>query len=185
MNNQSNRHIIETANLQLIPGEATHFEAILGNKKELEPMLNVTVPDNWPTFPESMPHGYQILKSDPASQSWGFYLFIHSADRVLIGEGGFKGKPDGEGVVEIGYALVPEYRLRGLATEAARGLTDYAFSRPEVAIVQAHTLCDGTASINVLKKLGMKFIASVHDPEDGEVLRWRVERKDYNNKLMP
>jgi RimJ/RimL family protein N-acetyltransferase len=98
---------------------------------------------------------------------------------VLIGEGGFKGKPEEEGVVEIGYALVPEYRRRGFATEAARGLTDYAFSHPEVKIVQAHTLTDGTASINVLKKLGMKFISTAHDPDEGEVLRWRTERKDY------
>jgi ribosomal-protein-alanine N-acetyltransferase len=179
MDNQSNRHVIETTNLQLIPAEAAHFEAILGNKKELEQMMNVRVPDNWPTFPESMPHGYEMLKSDPASHRWGFYLFVNSADRVLIGEGGFKGKPDGEGLVEIGYALVPEYRLRGLATEAARGLTRYAFSHPEVAIVQAHTLCDGTASINVLKKLGMKFIGTAQDPDEGEVLCWRLERKDY------
>jgi RimJ/RimL family protein N-acetyltransferase len=182
MNNQSNGHIIETANLQLIPAEAAHFEAILQNKKELEPMLSVTVPDSWPTFPESMPHGYEILKSDPASRNWGFYLFIHTADRVLIGEGGFKGKPDEEGVVEIGYALVPEYRLRGFATEAARGLTDYAFSHPEVTIVQAHTLTDGTASINVLKKLGMKFTGTAQDPDEGEVLCWRLERADECNQ---
>jgi ribosomal-protein-alanine N-acetyltransferase len=179
MNNQASRHIIETANLQLIPAESTHFEAILGNKKALEPMLQVTVPDNWPTFPESMPHGYEILKADATAANWGFHLFVHTVDRVLIGEGGFKGKPDREGVVEIGYALVPEYRLRGFATEAARGLADYAFSHLEVTVVQAHTLFDGTASINVLKKLGMKFIANVHDLEDGEVMRWRMERKDY------
>jgi len=179
MNNQPNNQIIETLNLQLIPCDATHFEAILRNKKELEPMLNVTVPDKWPTFPESMPHGYEILKSDPASFNWGFHFFVHAGERVLIGEGGFKGKPDEEGVVEIGYALVPEYRQRGFATEAARGLTDYAFSHPEVAIVQAHTLIDGSASINVLKKLGMKFIGSAQDPDEGEVWCWRVERKDY------
>jgi RimJ/RimL family protein N-acetyltransferase len=179
MNNQPNNQMIETLNLQLTPCDATHFEALLRNKKELEPMLNVTVPDSWPTFPESMPHGYEILKSDPASLNWGFHFFIHTIDRVLIGEGGFKGKPDEEGVVEIGYALVPEYRQRGFATEAARGLTDYAFSHPEVTSVQAHTLTDGTASINVLKKLGMKFVGSAQDPDEGEVLRWRVERNDY------
>jgi RimJ/RimL family protein N-acetyltransferase len=179
MHNESIKQMIETANLQLIACDAMHFDAILRNTKELEPMLNVTVPDNWPTFPESMPHGYEILKSDPASLNWGFYFFIHTGDRVLIGEGGFKGKPDEEGVVEIGYALVPEYRQRGFATEAARGLTDYAFSHPEVTIVQAHTLTDGNPSINVLKKLGMKFISTAEDPDEGEVLRWRVERKDY------
>lgn len=177
MSNQSNKHSIVTARLQLVPCEAIHYEAILRDKKELEPLLSVSVPDSWPTFPESIPHGYETLKRDPSALNWGFYLFIHTADRTLVGEGGFKGRPDNEGIVEIGYALVPEYRQRGLATEAARGLTAYAFSHPEVNIVQAHTLPTGDASINVLKKLGMKFVGAFNDPEDGEVLRWRVERQ--------
>ena len=179
MDNQPHKHIIETASLQLIACEAIHFEVILRNKKELEPLLGVSIPDSWPTFPESMPHGYEILKRDPVSSNWGFYLFTHAKDKMLVGEGGFKGKPDEAGVVEIGYAIVPEYRRRGLATEAAHGLTAYAFSHPEVNIVQAHTLLNGTPSINVLKKLGMKFISTAHDPDEGEVLQWRVERKDY------
>jgi RimJ/RimL family protein N-acetyltransferase len=84
-------------------------------------------------------------------------------------------------VIEIGYAIIPEYRRRGLATEAARGLTRYAFSHPEVNLVQAHTLPDGRASINVLKKLGMKFMGAViDDPEDGEVFLWRVKRNEYS-----
>lgn len=180
MNNQPNMQIIETANLQLIPCELAHVEAIMRDKKELEAMLNIRVPDNWLQFPESMQHVYQHLKSDSSALEWGFRLFVHAKDGVLIGEGGFKGKSDEEGVVEIGYALVPEYRRRGLASEAARGLADYAFSHPDVNIVQAHTLKDGTASINVLKRLGMKFVGTADDPDEGEVLRWRVERKDYS-----
>jgi RimJ/RimL family protein N-acetyltransferase len=180
MNNQPEARIIETANLQLIPCELAHVEAIMRDKKELEGMLGVKVPDNWLQFPESMPHVYQHLKSDSSALEWGFRLFVHAKDGVLIGEGGFKGKPDEEGVVEIGYALVPEYRRRGLASEAARGLADYAFSHAEVNIVQAHTLKDGTASINVLKRLGMTFVGTAEDPDEGEVLRWRVERKDYS-----
>jgi ribosomal-protein-alanine N-acetyltransferase len=176
--------MIETENLQLVPCQLEHLEAILRDKKELEPMLNVKVPDTWPEFPESIPHLYELFKSESASAAsssfdWGFYLFVHKKDRVLVGEGGYKGTPDREGMVEIGYAIVPEYRRRGLAFEAARGLATHAFSHAEVRVVQAHTLPTGDASIGVLKKLGMKFVGSFQEPEDGEVLRWRVERKDY------
>ena len=179
MNNEPKEQIIETVNLHLIPCRLEHVEAIMRDKKELAEMLHVTVPDDWLTFPESMQYVYEHLKADPSALNWGFRLFVHARDRVLIGEGGFKGRPDAEGVVEIGYALVPEYRGRGLAVEAARGLASYAFSHMEVKIVQAHTLKDGTASINVLKKLGMKLVGTANDPDEGEVLRWRVERKDY------
>jgi RimJ/RimL family protein N-acetyltransferase len=179
MNNQTDKRIIETTNLQLIPCELAHIEAIMRDKKELERMLSVTVPDNWPEFPESIPHVYELLKSDPSSPEWGYYLFIHAKERALIGEGGYKGKPDEEGMVEIGYAIVPEYRQRGFASEAARGLVGHAFSHPEVNVVQAHTLLDGTASINVLRKLGMKSAGTTNDPDEGEVSRWMMERKDY------
>jgi [ribosomal protein S5]-alanine N-acetyltransferase len=172
--------MIETANLQLVPCELSHIEVIMRDKKELGPILNIAIPDAWPEFPESIPHVYQALKADPSSPEWGYHIFIHTRDRMLVGEGGFKGKPDEEGMVEIGYAIIPEYRRRGLAFEAARALTRHAFSHPEVNVVQAHTLPDGTASIGVLKKLGMKFVSTVQDPEDGEVLRWRIERKDHS-----
>lgn len=180
MNNESKMPIIETTHLHLIPCQLAHLEAVMRDKQELEQMLNITVPDNWPTFPGSLQPIYQYLTENPSPPDWGFHLFVHAQDRVLIGEGGFKGKPNAEGVVEIGYAIIPEYRRRGLASEAARGLADYAFTHAEVRIVQAHTLPDGVASINVVKKLGMKFIGVViDDPEDGEVFLWRVERQDY------
>jgi RimJ/RimL family protein N-acetyltransferase len=180
MTNQPDKPIIETANLRIIPCELVHLEAFMRDKQELEGMLGITVPDTWPEFPETVPRVHEFLKSDSSATEWGYHLFVHTNDRALIGEGGYKGKPDHEGMVEIGYAIVPEYRRRGFASEAARGLADYAFSHPEVNVVQAHTLHNGTASINVLKRLGMKFVGTAEDPDEGEVLRWMVERKDYS-----
>jgi len=180
MENESPKYIIETENLQLIACAPEHYEALLRDKQELSRLLNVRVPDNWPVFSESVsPQVYEFIRKNLAQLEWGFYLFIHRKDRVLIGEGGFKGQPNEEGVVEIGYALVPEYRRRGLATEAARAFTRHAFSYPQVQIVQAHTLPHGEESINVLKKLGMKLIGTFNDPEDGNVLRWRLERGEF------
>ena len=182
MNNKTKLRIIETANLQLIGCEQAHIEAILRDKHEIARMLDVRILEGWPEFPEAMQHVYRHLQTDPqTAPEWGYRFFIHRKDRALIGEGGYKGRPSKEGLVEIGYAIVPEYRRRGLAFEAARGLSDYAFSHPEVRIVQAHTLPNGTASINVLKKLGMTFAGTVDDPEDGEVLQWSMARKDYLN----
>lgn len=180
MKNESPQHIIETENFQLIACAPEHYEALLRDKQELGALLNIRVPDTWPVFPESVsPHLYEFIRKNLSQIEWGFYLFIHRQDRVLIGEGGFKGKPDEEGVVEIGYAIIPEYRQRGLATQAARALTRHAFSHTHVQTVQAHTLPRGTESIKVLEKLGMKLVGTFHDPEDGDVLRWRVERKDF------
>lgn len=171
--------MITIGNLKLIPCELRHFEAILRDRKELEILLGVSVPKSWPVFSESMPHAYEWTKADLSLIGWGTYLFIHAVDKVLIGEGGFKGKPDESGMMEIGYAIIPEYRGRGLATEAARALTAHAFSQPQVTKVDAHTLAEPNASTKVLEKLGMKFMEAIHDPEDGEIWHWRLTREDY------
>ena len=166
--------MIETKNLQLIPCEPLHLVTILNGKKGLEPLLGISVPDTWPVFPEAMPYIYEKLRDDPTSVGWWTYLFVHAGDRVLAGEGGLKGKPDESNVVEIGYAIIPEYRRRGLATEAARGLTGWAFSHPNVSTVVAETLPDGYGSIRVLEKLGMRLV----DATD-KVFRWRIDRQDF------
>jgi RimJ/RimL family protein N-acetyltransferase len=61
-------------------------------------------------------------------------------------------------------------------TEAAKNLLDYAFSSPQVIIVQAHTLAEENASVKVLRKLGMTFIKELHDDEDGDVWQWQKFR---------
>lgn len=169
--------MIETQNLRLIPCEPQHLAAYLRDKKELGAMLDVSVPDDWPVFPEAMPYVYEKLKSDPSSVGWWTYLFVHAADRTLVGEGGMKGKPERNGTVEIGYAVIPEYRRRGLATEAAGGLVGWVFSHPEVSEVVAETLPDGRHSIRVLEKLGMKLAGTTD-----EVLRWRIDRHDFERE---
>lgn len=169
--------MIETKSLELIPCQPLHLATVLRDKKRLEPLLGVSVPDTWPEFPQAVSFVYERLRSDPSSVGWWTYLFVHAADRVLAGEGGFKGKPDESGVAEIGYAIVPEYRQRGFATEAARGLAGWAFSHPNVAAVEAETLPDGDCSLRVLEKLGMRFVGATN-----EVLRWRLDRQDFEEE---
>ena len=176
--------MIETRNLQLVPCEPSHLETILEDKKGLEPLLGVSFPDSWLVFPGAMPYVHEKLRSDPAAVGWWTYLFVHAGDRVLAGEGGFKGRPDESRSVEIGYAIVPEYRERGLATEAAQGLVLWAFSHSGVAAVRAETLPEtlpeGHASIGVLEKLGMR-----PDGAGDGVLRWRLDRQDFREGGAP
>ena len=174
--------MIETPRLELRPCELAHFEAILDDEERLASLLNVTLARDWLGFPaaqEVMQPSYEYLKAHPKALGWWTYLFIHKADRMLIGLGGFKGPVNAEGVVEIGYAIAPAYRRRGLAVEASHGMIQYAFSHPGVKRVLAHTLPEWNASTGVLKKVGMELVGTVQDPEDGEIWRWSLQREDY------
>src|SRR5215210_7404358 len=123
--------MIETPNLRLIPCGLRHFEAILGDEKELASMLRVALDEDWLGFEparEAMPSSYDYLKSHPEAPGWWMYMLVHTADNILIGLVGYKGAANEHGMVEIGYSLASRYRRRGLATEAARALVEHAFS---------------------------------------------------------
>jgi RimJ/RimL family protein N-acetyltransferase len=59
---------------------------------------------------------------------------------------------------EIGlfYAISPDYRRQGFASEAAQVLIDYAFSVLDLARIVATTTFDNDASQGVMRKLSMR-----------------------------
>ena len=169
--------MIKTERLNLIACGLKHFEAFERNENELAEMLDVEFADGWLVFPEGISFNHEFLKNNPDAADWWMYFFIHSTDRKLFGSGGFKGKPDDAGTVEIGYAVASAYRGKGLATEAASGLIDFAFSNSQIQTVQAHTLAEENESVRVLRKVGMQFVKELYDPEDGNIWQWQLRRK--------
>jgi Acetyltransferases, including N-acetylases of ribosomal proteins len=109
--------------------------------------------------------------SGPDPWRWGFAV-VDRETRSVVGNAGFKGPPDAEGMVEIAYGIVPDYEGRGYATEAAGLLVGFASESDEVRLIRAHTLPTKNASTRVLTKNGFAYIGEVIDPDDGLVWRW-------------
>jgi RimJ/RimL family protein N-acetyltransferase len=87
---------------------------------------------------------------------------------------------DRKGVLEIGYWVHSAWTGRGIATAAARALTDAAFALPGIARVEIH--CDETngASASVPPKLGYRLATVVERPprtpgETGREQVWAIE----------
>jgi [ribosomal protein S5]-alanine N-acetyltransferase len=171
--------MIKTNRFQLIAVKLPHLQAFAQGKDRLAALLQVTVPDSWPTFPEAFGLPEDASADESAFGEWGGYFFIHAQDRVLVGNGGFKGRPDASGAVEIGYEIASEYWNRGYATEIVRGMLDFAFAHADVKTVMAHTLGTPNASNNVLQKVGMKFASEMVDPDEGAIWQWQINRDEY------
>lgn len=168
-----------TPRLTLLPVDLPTYDALFAGMAELGKHLDVGVPAVFdPEFGMDPYHySYDKVKNNPAESPWWLYLFIlHQPNRALAGMGGYKGPPDKEGTVEIGYQIYEPYRNQGLATEAANGLIDRAFEHPAVLTVRAHTLAEENASVGVLKKCGMVFSGAFDDPDDGPVWQWQLGR---------
>jgi RimJ/RimL family protein N-acetyltransferase len=69
----------------------------------------------------------------------------------------FGGDPGSGRSAEVGlyWALLPSFRGRGYATEAARCLIDFAFRSLDLGRIVATTTHDNEASIAVMRRLGM------------------------------
>ncbi len=132
-------------------------------------VVEADLPSGWPEFPEA------FASDGPASASpWTGYLFIRSADGMLVGNGGFVSAPDRAGSVEIGYEIAPAYRKMGFATDAARLLVGTAFANGARTVV-AHARAVPDASGAVLTKVGLRRVAELPDPELGAIWRWQID----------
>lgn len=168
---------ITTTRLTLLPIDLSTYEALFASSSDLATHLSIQVPAILSEFGmDIFRYTHGVLADDASEGPWWLYLFIHRAEKTLVGVGGYKGKPDQSGMVEIGYEIYPDYRNQGLATETAQGLIDHAFNHPDVKIVQAHTLAEMNASVRVLEKCGMRFNDAFDDPNEGPVWQWKVLR---------
>lgn len=162
--------------LRFINSTPEILNKILEGNDALAAYLDIKVPEKWTEFGDG-PFKYVIkhIKKDPDSAPWWNWLPVLSDENLLIGNCGYKGRPK-DGMVEIGYEVIPEFRGIGLATEIAAVLVDNAFNYPEVTHVIAHTLPHENASSKVLRKCGFNLVTEVVDPEDGMIWEWKIER---------
>ena len=90
----------------------------------------------------------------------------------------------GPGGLEIGYWTHPDVLRRGVATTAARLLTDAALAFPGIAHVEIRQDKMNRASGGVPRKLGYRFIGEIpHEPvapaEVGVSYRWRMTAAEW------
>lgn len=107
---------------------------------------------------------------------WAGYLCVDAETRRAVGNGGFKGPPSPDGIVEIGYSTFPPYEGKRYATALGHRLIEIAGSEPDVKRVIAHTEPGNTASQRVLTKIGMEKTGEIDDPVDGRLWRWELRR---------
>jgi RimJ/RimL family protein N-acetyltransferase len=174
---------IRTPRLELIAATASLARADADRDDvELADLLDAQVAEGWPpgVAAEAMPIWAETLAAHPEQAGWWAWYFVrdepHWGLRTLIGGGGFQGPPSAEGVVEIGFAVLPSYQLRGLATEAMQALVDWAFADRRVELVLAETYPYLAASVAVIGRLGMTYAGI---GLEGGAIRFGLSRADY------
>jgi len=170
---------LRTERLELIACDAALAAADARyDHAELGRLLNARVPAEWPPelARDVLVFFADVLRERPDQAGWWAWFIVHDeapAERTLIGGAGFKGPPTPDGMVEIGYAVLPAFQRRGYAREAAAALVRHAFAQPGVRHVEAETFPDHVASRRVLQHIGMTTCGLGEEPG---TIRFRIAK---------
>jgi RimJ/RimL family protein N-acetyltransferase len=164
---------IHTVRLTLIPVTYEITSTLIkGSSEEIE-KLGITAHSNWPTedTKDVLPSVNDALEETRCPSGFEFWMIVNKESREIIGDIGFHGKPDENGVVEIGYGLVLEERGKGYGFEAADAILEWTMAQEEVKVIKADCLIDNTPSVRILEKLGMRETG-----RDEEFIFWEVKK---------
>ncbi len=100
------------------------------------------------------------------SESWLLRAVVLESTHEAVGTIGFHGPPDERGMVEIGYSIHPRFRRRGLASEAANGMWQWA-AAAGARIVRATINPDNEPSLALVQHAGFAHVGEQYDERDG------------------
>ena len=165
---------LQTERLDLIACPERVAKGALGGARQLETLVGAKIARDWLEDEGRglLRYYWHFIQTDPSAMGYGLWLITHRTDRVMFGTAGFKGKPDADGVIEIGYGIDKTYRRQGYTYEAAKALVEWAFTQEGVRTVIAECLHYNLGSIRVLEKLGMTRLG-----ETGSYINWRLDKK--------
>jgi ribosomal-protein-alanine N-acetyltransferase len=167
--------MVETTNLQIIPLDYRQLRLYIKRNRKLEKELRIS-------------HTVRIISSEvrdrveylilpqmkrAAGDGYLFYTFwlvIEKSSRNIVAELGFKGVPDNNGGIEIGYGTFFGYRRKGMMTEAVGGMIQWAKDRADIKYILAETDESNIASIKVVQKNNFRQYDKIE-----KMLWWKIE----------
>jgi len=166
---------IVTPRLELVAMRPECLRSELERDGRLGELLGCEVTAEWPSEvwePQVWEMLLGIFAERPGEMAWHRYLVLRGERRVLIGTANAGRWSDDPEEAEVGYALVPEFLRRGLATEAAMALVEFVEASGGVRRLCAHTFPALTASVRILERCG--FVLEGPGMEEGTVRYGKV-----------
>lgn len=115
------------------------------------------------------------VREDRENAGWVTGAIVDSDLGRCVGRAGFHGRPDGRGMVEVGYVVLPGHRRRGYGRAALRAMLERAASDPDVRVVRASVSPDNLASRHLVASFGFVRVGEQWDIEDGLEIIFEVD----------
>jgi [ribosomal protein S5]-alanine N-acetyltransferase len=170
--------------IELRPMTPAFIEAVLGDRREeAAALLDVELPDAFPREGERRFLALRLrqMREDERFETWCPSVVV--LDGRMIGHAGYHGPPgvnskQDPDAVEFGYAIYPEWRGRGFATQAAVMLMDLAEERAGIRRFVLAVSPENDPSLAIVRKLGFVKTGEQMDEEDGLEHIFELHRRD-------
>jgi RimJ/RimL family protein N-acetyltransferase len=163
--------MIETDRLYLIPLTANQLKLWIEDIPTLEKELNCTycAEPMEGIFLDIVKEQFEITVEDETNYLYhSFWFLVRKIDRIVVGSADFKGLPNMDGEVEIGYGLGKEFEHNGYMTEAVKAMCQWAMKQGKIKYIIAETDIDGIPSQRILERCGFKQY------KQGDTLWWKL-----------
>ena len=131
--------------------------------------------------PSPLRHRIPRVKNDPGFAEIGLVLAI--ANGEIVGSAGFHDYPDENGMIEIGFGIVPEKQRQGYGLELLHGMWREISKRNDVKVLRYTVSPENEASMHIIKKLGFEQVGEQIDEEDGLELIFEIPILEYLEKF--
>ena len=153
---------IETERLKIVPMTYDFVRKLLDNDVSAYEVLGAIKTETWPEKADiwdMLPMIADKLKNCPVPNGFnGAWIFINKTDSSVVGDGGFKGQPDENGIIDLGYGIVETQRRKGFGFEAVSALCKWGLAQPDVKGLSADCSGNNVSSIKLLKKIGLQEV---------------------------
>lgn len=135
--------------------------------------------------PNPLPHRIPRVKANPAYAEIGIVIAILKDSKEIIGSAGFHDFPNENGMIEIGFGIVPEHQNQGLGKELLFGMWKLISSYPGVKTLRYTVSPNNAPSIHIIESLDFQKVGEQMDEEDGLELIYEMPLSEYleRNKI--
>jgi [ribosomal protein S5]-alanine N-acetyltransferase len=166
---------LQTARLRIIPLTKEQLANYSTPDFSLENSLHVnTIPRIVPEFLANVINNKILPSVNDTTKNPLYYTFwtiISKQENVMVADCCFKGEPNADGEIEIGYGTYPSFEGKGFMTEAVGEMVRWAFEQPHVQAVTAQTEPSNIASQKILQKNNF-----VQFGRTAENILWRIDK---------
>ncbi len=166
---------VQTPRLHIIPLTKEQLANYSIPDFSLENSLHVnTIPRIVPEFLANVINNKILPSVTDTSKNYLYYTFwtiISKQENIMVADLCFKGEPNDNGEIEIGYGTYPAFEGKGFMTEAVGEMVRWAFAQANVQSVTAQTDPTNIASQKILEKNNF-----VEYGRTAENILWRIDK---------